>query len=395
MSALHRFPGWPGDVAAVRDLYQRTLLHDVMPFWLRHGRDDRHGGFSNVLDDAGNALSFDKFLWSQGRALWTLSAMHNRIDRDGRWLDFATHVYRYLSTHGRDERGHWMYRLDAAGRTLEADTSIAVDAFVMHGLGEYHRASGDRGALDLALATQSSVATRLARPGSYGFAPYAIPPGLKNLGVAMLYSLFFFELGEIANRDDIRMQGLRLVEEILDDFYVAEKEAILEFVSLDGRFIDSPAGRTCVPGHALEALWFAISILERCGGSERIGTAVRLIRRHLEIAWDEDRGGLSLAVDIDGRQPVFWKRHDCKPWWVQVEALVATAYAHLHSGESWCLAWHNRIREWAFARYPVPTGEWRQWLDQEGRPTTSAALPVKDPFHLPRALLVLIDVLGR
>jgi N-acylglucosamine 2-epimerase len=385
----------PAGVAALRDVYRRALLDDVMPFWLRHGRDDRHGGFSNVLDDAGNALGFDKFLWSQGRALWTLSAMHRRVQSDGPWLDFATHVYRYLATHGRDDRGHWVYRLDADGRVLEGDTSIAVDAFVMNGLGEYAAASGDREALDLALATQASVAARLARPGSYGFAPYGIPEGMKNLGVAMLYSLFFFELGEVADRDDIRREGLRFVDEILDEFHVREHDALLEFVSLDGRFVDSPAGRTCVPGHGIEALWFAISILERSGGSPRIADAVRLIRRHLEIAWDPEHGGLSLAVDIAGREPVFWKRHDCKPWWVQVEALVATAYAHAHSGEPWCLEWHDRIREWAFARYPVATGEWRQWLDREGRPTTSAALPVKDPFHLPRALMALIDVLGR
>ena len=77
------------------------------------------------------------------------------------------------------------------------------------------------------------------------------------------------------------------------------------------------------------------------------------------------------------------------------EALVATAYAHVHTGEPWCLEWHERIREWAFAHYPVPTGEWRQWLDREGQPTTSAALPVKDPFHLPRALIWLLDLCGR
>jgi N-acylglucosamine 2-epimerase len=288
-----------------------------------------------------------------------------------------------------------MYRLDAEGHVLDRDTSIAVDGFVMNGLGEYFASTGDTAALDLALATQANVAERLARPGSYGLAPYEIPAGLKNLGVAMLFSFFFFELGEIAGRPDIARQGVSIADEILRDFHVRDRDALLEFVSLDGRFVDTPAGRTCVPGHAIEALWMLMSIAERTGDAARIAAAVRLVRRHLEIAWDPEHGGLRLAVDIDGREPVFWKRHDCKPWWVQVEALVATAYAHVHTGERWCLEWHERIREWAFARYPVPTGEWRQWLDREGRPTTSAALPVKDPFHLPRALIWLVDLCSR
>ena len=34
-------------------------------------------------------------------------------------------------------------------------------------------------------------------------------------------------------------------------------------------------------------------------------------------------------------------------------------------------------------------GEWRQRLDRAGQPVTELiALPVKDPFHLPRAALL-------
>ena len=358
---------------ALRELYRRTLLDDVMPFWLRHGRDDRYGGIGNVIDDVGNPLGNDKFLWSQGRALWTFSALYNRVERHSQWLDFAHHIYRYIIGHGRDDRGRWMYRLDAAGDVLDRDTSIAVDGFVMNGLGEYYAATGVGAALDLALETQANIADRLARPGSYGLAPYELPAGLKNLGVAMLYSYFFHELGAIAGRPDICRQGAVLGDEILRDFYRPDRDALLEFVSLDGRFVDTPAGRACVPGHAIEALWMLMSVAERTGDTARIATSARLVRRHLEIAWDPLQGGLRLAIDIDGQEPVHWKRHDCKPWWVQVEALVATAYAH----------------------YPVPTGEWRQWLDRDGLPTTSAALPVKDPFHLPRALIVMLDLFGR
>jgi N-acylglucosamine 2-epimerase len=112
----------------------------------------------------------------------------------------------------------------------------------------------------------------------------------------------------------------------------------------------------------------------------------------LELGWDEPYGGLRLALDIDGEESPFWRNADCKPWWVQVEALVATAYAYRHTRSDWCLQWHDRVQQYAFSHYPVATGEWTQWLDRQGRKTTSAALPVKDPFHLPRALMELLRI---
>jgi N-acylglucosamine 2-epimerase len=382
-------------IADCRALYRSTLLDDVVPFWMRHGLDRKFGGISNILDDAGNALNHDKFFWSQGRALWTFSALYNRIERRPEWLGFADHIYRYLSTHGRDERGRWMYRLDENGHVLDRDISIYVDGFAMGGLGEYFVATGNQDALRLALETYENVSTRLAQPGSYGTAPYEIPAGTKAHGVAMLYSFFFFQLGEVAQNDAIKAHGLRLAHEILNDFYVPEKDAILEFVAQDGAFVDTPQGRTCVPGHAIEALWFIIALFEKSGESALIPQCCRLIRRHLELAWDEEFGGLMLARDIDGQSPVYWKNPECKPWWVQVEALVATAYAHLHSGEAWCLEWHRKVQEWAWAHYPVATGDWTQWLDRRGHPMPSSGLPVKDPFHLPRALIYLMNALNR
>ena len=95
-----------------------------------------------------------------------------------------------------------MYRLDARGRILDADTSIYVDGFVIAGLTEYHAATQSQPALDLALATYENV-SGLNRPGSYGVAPYEIPPGMKTHGVPMIFSFFFHELAKVATRRDI------------------------------------------------------------------------------------------------------------------------------------------------------------------------------------------------
>jgi len=374
-------------------LYRETLRNDVAPFWMRHGRDFEFGGISNIVDDQGKVLSHDKYLWSQGRALWTFSALYNRIEKRPEWLDFARQIYEYLARHGRDENGKWMYLLDSQGNVLERDTSIYVDGFVFNGLGEYYAASGNEAALGLALSTAANVAKRLAKPGSYQIAPYEIPAEMKTHGIAMIFSFFFYNLGEIANNAGLKELGLAFAEEILRDFYQSDRNVILEFVNSDGSFSNTPAGRTCVPGHVLEGLWFLIDIFERCGRNERIPQCCDLIKRHVELAWDAKQGGLILALDIQHQIPMYWKQDNCKPWWVQVEALVATAYAYKHTKENWCVEWHQRIQQFAFDHYPVATGEWRQWLDHAGNPMESAALPVKDPFHLPRGLMYLIHLL--
>jgi N-acylglucosamine 2-epimerase len=375
-------------------LYRKTLIYDVVPFWLKYGVDMEHGGLKNCLDDDGNLLSTDKFIWSQGRGLWTFSALYNRIEPKEEWLNVAHHIYRYLQNHGRDERGYWAYLLDAEGNIKEKDISIYVDGFVMNGLGEYYKATGDENAAQLALETFKNILDRLQRPGSYGIAPYKIPEGMKTHGIAMIFSFFFYQLGKALGRPDICEIGYQYAKEILNDFYIPEKDAVLEFVTLDGKYVDSPEGRTCVPGHVLEGMWFLITIFEDRGEKDSIAKCCRLIKRHLELAWDHEYGGLLLGLDIDGKEPVFWQKADYKPWWVQIEALVATSYAYLHTGEDWCLEWHDKVREYAYQHYPVAGGEWTQWLDRYGRKAESAALPVKDPFHLPRGLMYLIDLWG-
>lgn len=61
------------------------------------------------------------------------------------------------------------------------------------------------------------------------------------------------------------------------------------------------------------------------------------------------------------------------------------------------MQWYQRVHEWSFAHFPMAgLGEWRQRLDRQGRPVTDlVALPVKDPFHLPRAVILILQLLGR
>lgn len=371
--------------------YHTALVEQVMPFWLKYAVDES-GALNNCLAEDGTVLSKDRYIWSQGRALWTFSALYNRVEQKQEYLDVAHGLFRYLKGTGRSEDGKWNYLFDGDGKQLEDDISIYVDGFVLAGMTEYYLATGNEEAKQIALETYENTKKRIATPGSYRVAPYEIPEGTKTHGVNMIFTYFYYCLGKALKREDIKAEGIRLGNEVLEQFYVKEKDAVLEFVTLDGRFLDTPEGRSCVPGHAVECMWFLISIFEETLDEDKIRKCCRLIRRHIELAWDEKNGGMFLARDIDGKEPVFWRKPDYKPWWVQLEALVATAYAYKHTKDEWFMNTHKQLFDFTFSHYPTPYGDFYNWLDKDGKIGESAALPVKDPFHLPRALMQLRDL---
>jgi len=375
-------------------LYSNALNNEVMPYWLKHSYDAT-GAINNCLAEDGSLQSRDRYIWSQGRALWTYSAMYNRIEKKQEYLDRATGLFNYLKNTGRSADGKWNYLFDGDGNMLENDISIYVDGFVLAGMTEYYIATGNEEAKEIALATFENTWDRICRPGSYRVAPYVIPEGMKTHGVNMCYSFFYNSLGRATGRQDIVNIAHDLAMEVLNNFYVPEKDAILEFVNVDGSFSDTPEGRSCVPGHAIECMWFLITIFEQWNEPENIEKCCRLIRRHINLAWDEEKGGLRLALDIDGKEPIFWGKPTYKPWWVQVEALVATAYAWKHTRDAWFLEMHKKVNEYAFSHYPNGYGDWYNWLDNDGNIGQTAALPVKDPFHLPRGLIYLCDLFGK
>jgi N-acylglucosamine 2-epimerase len=152
-----------------------------------------------------------------------------------------------------------------------------------------------------------------------------------------------------------------------------------------------------VPGHGLESAYFQILLFAESGEPEYVSRACRAIRCCIGKGWDPVHGGIFLGIDADGKQPVYWKNHEKKIWWPHAEGLAALLLAHEHCGEPWCLECYHRLHEWSFRHFPVPEhGEWTQRLDREGKPVNDLiALPVKDPFHLPRGLIMAIESIRR
>ena len=386
-----------------------------MPFWTTHALDRERGGLYSFLAPDGTVLDQNKSIVSNTRALYTFSALVRHIEDRPEWRRAADSIYRFLLDNGRDEQGFWVYLVDRYGRTLIGENSLVVEAFAIDGLAEYFRISGGDEATAIARRSCHNARARLARPGTYKTAPYPVPPGMRPHREAMQFSLAFCELGDAVGDRDILEAGRRLGRDVLDYFYDPERQVLHEYIGLDNRpNRETPAGRCMVPGHAIETLWFQMHNFGRIDPDdpERARRAAEMVRPALEIGWDPEYGGILLGLDIEGKQPAFWKFGTMKRWWPVTEALPACLMAWEILRESWCLDWYRRIHEWAFARFPDSVnGDWHQNLTREGKPIRDAAdlkdlepaarewieldLKVKDPFHLPRGLIMAINTLDR
>ena len=385
----------PPNFSTLLDQYRGELLGRTIPFWMKHGIDWQNGGICTCIADDGRVLSDDKYMWSQLRAIWTFSALYNKIERRKEWLDVALNIYNFVKQHGRDENGNWVFLVDKNGKHLQGATSIYADGFAMYGLTELARATGNQDVLQLARETYANVQRRLAQPGSYGTAPLSIPPGAKAHGISMIFSLVFAELGELLNDSTIVNAGLDHAKQVMNVFLRPEQKQLYEFARLDDTLLDVPPGRVVNPGHVLESMWFMIHIFQRTNDTARIRQAIEVIKWHIELGWDEEFGGILLARDAEGS---FWEnKWDTKIWWPHTEALYALLLAHSISKEQWCLEWFTRVHDYSFSHFPVPQyGEWTQNLDRRGNKLNATiALPVKDPFHLPRALIYCVLALEK
>ena len=377
-------------------LYQHLTEH-VLPFWFPKLIDQRYGGLNNCVQDDGEVLSTEKYLWSQGRALWVLSKLFHDINHDSQWLEMATPISKLLTDCGRNTAGDWYFSLNADGTPAREPQSIYVDGFCIYGLTEYAKATGHSKSLDIALGAYTNASPKLEDHRLVRTTPHPIPTGFQSHGLLMLFAHVFHELGILSGRDDIKLRALELAERILSQHLDPESGQLHEFVVPGGQKDSSDIGQTAIPGHVVESMWFLEEIYRYQGQSEKIPLLLETIRVHLELGWDKQFGGLVLATHLGDGKPK-WHNPYGKIWWPHTESLQALLMAYAHNREKWAEDWYWKIHDYSFTHFPNwDSGDWFHNLDREGKPTIPylQTLPVKDPFHLPRALIYSIKILDQ
>lgn len=384
------------DFGKLLAVYESELLDHVVPWWLQHAMDREYGGILYGLAQDGTVVVEDKSGWSQGRALYTFSALYNLVGKRHEWLAAADHICDFILPIGSDNNWQWPEALHRDGSVREGPGRIYADGFAIMGLTEYARATGSEEAIEAALATYRTVRERMTVPGPHLDVRFSAPTGVKCHGISMIFSIVFHELGMLLGDAEILQAGHDHAVQILDHFRKPERKLLLEYTAPDGAELQVPEGRHVNPGHGIESMWFVMHIFRDRRERRRIDQAIECLRWTMEACWDEECGGMFGALELDGSVPQPDVR---KAMWPHGEALYALLLAYELCCESWCLEWYERLHEWTFAHFPDREhGEWREYVERDGSvpPEDAQRLPqIHTFFHLPRTLIRCMQVLQR
>lgn len=128
------------------------LKHNILPYWINKMTDPAGGYYGRR--DADDTLHADapRGAIMNARILWTMSAAY-RLTGDQNYLQAARHAYDYIVRRFIDpEFGGVFQAVDSNGIPLDTKKQFYALAFMIYGLSEYHRASGDQSALNEAIA---------------------------------------------------------------------------------------------------------------------------------------------------------------------------------------------------------------------------------------------------
>lgn len=368
--------------------YRRDLTENIMPFWMKHGLDRKHGGVYTCLNRDGSLMDTTKSVWFQGRFGFIAASAYNNIERNEEWLAASKSCIDFILNHCTDENGRMYFEVKEDGTPLRMRRYLFSECFAIIAMAEYSIASGDRSYAEKALEIFRLVQRYASTPGL--LEPKYLP-ALECQGHSLTMILI-----NTASRLRAAIDDPCLTEQIdkslhaLRTYFVhPEFKAVLETVGPNGEFIDSIMGRTINPGHCIETAWFILEEARHRGWDEDLKQlALQILDWSWQWGWDEQYGGIINFRDCKGL-PAQDYSQDMKFWWPQTETIIAMLYAYLATGDELYLERHQQISDWTYKHFPdIEHGEWYGYLHRDGTVAQPAKGNIfKGPFHIPRMMI--------
>ena len=142
----------------MRDEMLDVLQNNILHFWQTKMVDHENGGFYGRIDNQGVLHpEAEKGAILNARILWTFSAAYRVLGLE-EYLEMATYAKDYFLEHFIDkEYGGVYWSVDYKGYPLNTRKQFYALGFALYGLSEYARATGDREALDYAIALYECI----------------------------------------------------------------------------------------------------------------------------------------------------------------------------------------------------------------------------------------------
>lgn len=383
------------DFKQLSEQYKHELLDRVIPFWIEKSQDLECGGYFTCLERDGSVFDTDKFVWMQGREVWMLSMLYNKVEHRQEWLDAAIQGAEFMRRYAHDGNLNWYFSLTREGQPLVEPYNIFSYTFATMAFGQLAIATGNDEYARIARDTFDIILSRVDNPkGRWNKAHPGTRP-MKNFALPMILCNLALEIEPLLDPAFLQQCIDTCIHEVMDVFVRPELGGlVVENVALDGSLVDSMDGRHMNPGHAIEAMWFIMDLGKRLNRPDLIERAKDTALRMADYGWDSEYGGIFYFMDRLGRptQELEW---DQKLWWVHIETLIAMIKGYHLTGDPRCLEWFERVHDYVWSHFRDP--EWPEWfgyLNRRGEVLlTLKGGKWKGCFHVPRGLYQCWQVL--
>jgi N-acylglucosamine 2-epimerase len=374
------------------DRFRKDLVDSVIPFWLKNSLDREHGGFFTCMDRDGSVYDTKKYMWLQGREVWTFSRLYNQFERRPEFLEAAKLGLDFMRKYGKDPQGRVYFSLTREGKPFFYQRKPYGAVFVMLGLLEYSQASREGNYYEESVDLFWQIVKWIGNPELMDRPTLAGQMQASNLAHVMVLASMAIELAKV----DKDPKYLQIMQEAIDGVvkhYDPKRRILMENVPVDGRDISYwPEGRIFNPGHSIEVAWFLLHMLEFFPNAAHQKMALEALEGSMEFGWDKEYGGLYYFMDVAGK-PTLQLESSMKLWWPHTEAIYALVLAYQLTREQKWLTWLDKVVDYSYKHFADPEyGEWFGYCDRQGNLThTCKGGNYKGCFHVPRALLFSIQ----
>ena len=383
---------------------QDVLMGNILPFWLEKTIDRENGGFYGRIDGHGVLhKEAEKGAILNARILWTFSAAY-RVLRKPEYLEAATRAKDYVIAHFYDkEFGGTYWSLDYLGQPKDTKKQFYAIGFMIYGLSEYARATGDKEALDYAIRLFDTIESHSFDRENNGY----IEACTREWGEIADMRLSDFD----ANYPKSQNTHLHSIEPYTNLFRVWKDErlerALRNLINIFTDHILNPethhldlffendwtrgAGHLESYGHDIECSWLMHEAALVLGDKDvlaKVEPVVQMVAKASEKGLNAD-GSMIHEANLDTGHV-----DDDLHWWVQAETVVGFFNIYQYFGDETALDKAERC--WQYIKDNLidrENGEWYWSRHADGTLNTDddKAGFWKCPYHNGRMCLEIIE----
>ena len=403
------------DIKTLKSEVQDVLENNILDFWLSNMIDDEHGGFYSQMTGEGQLVKdADKGGILSARILWAFSAAYRMLGNP-EYLMAATLIKDYIIEYFYDNQfGGTYWSVDYLGNPKDTKKQFYAIGFMIYGLSEYARATGDQQALDYAIKLFDCIEQHSLDKVNNGYIEAqtrewneiadmrlseldANFPKSQNTHLHIIepYTNLYRCLME-CEANPVSSDVVERVEKALRNLIDIFTDKILnpETHHLDLFFAmdwTREAGALESYGHDIECSWLmheAALVLGDQAVLDKVEPIVKLVAKASEKGLNAD-GSMVHEANLDTGYV-----DDDRHWWVQAETVVGFINLYQHFGDESALL--KALHCWQYIKDNLidrEGGEWFWSRDAQGninRRDDKAGF-WKCPYHNSRMCLEIME----